>query len=135
MMDSVAEAVQHADILVDYTSHEAVRANVLAAIERGVAVVVGSSGGTVRVARRVHGLPKGLDRPAAPHGAAAEHRQLSLLPENPAVTRRELLMARRPTDPWVAPNTRWVRNTSPQGPDYSDVPWCTNPPSQAGEAP
>ena len=48
VMDSVAEAVQHADILVDYTSHEAVRANVLAAIERGGAVVVGSSGLSAR---------------------------------------------------------------------------------------
>jgi 4-hydroxy-tetrahydrodipicolinate reductase len=32
------------DVLVDYTSHLAVRANALAAIERGMAVVVGSSG-------------------------------------------------------------------------------------------
>jgi 4-hydroxy-tetrahydrodipicolinate reductase len=44
VVESVAEAVRHADVLVDYTSHEAVRANVLAAIEGGVAVVVGSSG-------------------------------------------------------------------------------------------
>jgi 4-hydroxy-tetrahydrodipicolinate reductase len=44
VMDSVAEAVRHADILVDYTSPHAVRTNVLAAIERGIAVVVGSSG-------------------------------------------------------------------------------------------
>lgn len=44
VLDSVAEAVRHADVLVDYTSHEAVRANVLAALERGVAVVIGSSG-------------------------------------------------------------------------------------------
>jgi 4-hydroxy-tetrahydrodipicolinate reductase len=48
VMDSVAEAVRHADVLVDYTSHEAVRANVFAAIERGVAVVVGSSGLSAR---------------------------------------------------------------------------------------
>jgi 4-hydroxy-tetrahydrodipicolinate reductase len=48
VMDSVAEAVRHADVLVDYTSHEAVRANVLAALERGVAVVVGSSGLSAR---------------------------------------------------------------------------------------
>lgn len=33
-----------ADVLVDYTSAEAVKGNVLAAVERGVAVVVGSSG-------------------------------------------------------------------------------------------
>ncbi|MGB7796695.1 MAG: 4-hydroxy-tetrahydrodipicolinate reductase [Pseudonocardiaceae bacterium] len=48
VMDSVAEAVRHADILVDYTSPDAVRANVIAAIERGVAVVVGSSGLSAR---------------------------------------------------------------------------------------
>ena len=43
---SVAEAVDavEADVLVEYTSAEAVRANVLAALERRVAVVVGSSG-------------------------------------------------------------------------------------------
>lgn len=44
VMSSVAEAVRHANVLVDYTSHEAVRANVLAAIEHQVAVVIGSSG-------------------------------------------------------------------------------------------
>jgi 4-hydroxy-tetrahydrodipicolinate reductase len=44
VMSSVAEALRHADVLVDYTSHEAVRANVLAAIEHQVAVVIGSSG-------------------------------------------------------------------------------------------
>ena len=43
---SVAEALDavSADVLVDYTSAAAVRANVLAAIERRVGVVVGSSG-------------------------------------------------------------------------------------------
>ncbi len=47
---SVAEALDEAadaggvDVLVDYTSHESVKANTLAAIERGVGVVVGSSG-------------------------------------------------------------------------------------------
>jgi 4-hydroxy-tetrahydrodipicolinate reductase len=43
---SVAEALDAvpADVLVDYTSAETVKANVLAALERGVAVVVGSSG-------------------------------------------------------------------------------------------
>ncbi len=48
VMDSVTEAVRHADVLVDYTSHEAVRANVLAAIKGGVAVVVGTSGLTAQ---------------------------------------------------------------------------------------
>lgn len=43
---SVAEALDStpADVLVDYTSAEAVKENVLAALERGVAVVIGSSG-------------------------------------------------------------------------------------------
>ncbi len=43
---SVAEALDaaEADVLVDYTHAAAVRANVLAALERGVAVVVGTSG-------------------------------------------------------------------------------------------
>jgi 4-hydroxy-tetrahydrodipicolinate reductase len=43
---SVAEALDAvpADVVVDYTSAEAVRGNVLAALERGVGAVVGSSG-------------------------------------------------------------------------------------------
>src|SRR5262245_44542274 len=43
---SVAEALDAvaADVLVDYTHASAVKANTLAALERGVAVVVGSSG-------------------------------------------------------------------------------------------
>src|SRR5438309_7197887 len=43
---SVAEALDAVptDVLVDYTHAEAVRGNVLAAVERGVGVVVGSSG-------------------------------------------------------------------------------------------
>src|SRR5258705_4760582 len=42
---SVAAALQApSDIMVDFTSAAAVKANVLAAIERGVHVVVGSSG-------------------------------------------------------------------------------------------
>jgi 4-hydroxy-tetrahydrodipicolinate reductase len=40
----VADALERADVLVDYTSATAVKANTLAAIEAGVAVVVGSSG-------------------------------------------------------------------------------------------
>lgn len=40
----VADALHGVDVLVDYTSHEAVRGNTLAAIERGVSVVIGSSG-------------------------------------------------------------------------------------------
>jgi 4-hydroxy-tetrahydrodipicolinate reductase len=41
---SVADALDGVDVLVDYTSATAVKANVLAAVEAGVAVVVGSSG-------------------------------------------------------------------------------------------
>jgi 4-hydroxy-tetrahydrodipicolinate reductase len=40
----VAEALAGADVLVDYTSHDVVRTNTLTAIERGVHVVIGSSG-------------------------------------------------------------------------------------------
>ena len=41
---SVADALDSVDVLVDYTSDEAVRSNVLAALERRVAVVIGTSG-------------------------------------------------------------------------------------------
>ena len=41
---SVSEALDGVDVMVDFTSHEVVKANVLAAIERGVAVVIGTSG-------------------------------------------------------------------------------------------
>lgn len=44
VFESVSEALDGVEILVDYTSHAAVRANTLAAIERGVSVVIGSSG-------------------------------------------------------------------------------------------
>jgi 4-hydroxy-tetrahydrodipicolinate reductase len=44
VLGSVAEALDGVDVLVDYTSATAVRANTLAAVEAGVAVVVGSSG-------------------------------------------------------------------------------------------
>lgn len=40
----VADALAGVDVLVDYTSHDAVRANTLTAIECGVHVVVGTSG-------------------------------------------------------------------------------------------
>jgi len=40
----VAEALGGVDVLVDYTSATAVKANVMAAIDAGVAVVIGSSG-------------------------------------------------------------------------------------------
>ncbi|MFD5317056.1 4-hydroxy-tetrahydrodipicolinate reductase [Streptomyces sp. NPDC127098] len=41
---TVSEALPGAEVLVDYTSHEAVGAHVSAALDAGVAVVVGSSG-------------------------------------------------------------------------------------------
>ncbi len=41
---AVGEALEGADVLVDYTSATAVKGNTLAAIEAGVAVVIGSSG-------------------------------------------------------------------------------------------
>ena len=41
---TVPEALEGVDVLIDYTSHEVVKANALAAVERGVAVVIGSSG-------------------------------------------------------------------------------------------
>lgn len=41
---TVAEGLEGVDVLVDYTSHDVVKANTLTAIERGVSVVVGSSG-------------------------------------------------------------------------------------------
>ena len=37
-------ALDGVDVLIDYTSHEVVKANALAAVERGVAVVIGTSG-------------------------------------------------------------------------------------------
>ena len=44
MHASVADALDGVDVLIDYTSATAVKANTLAAIEAGVAVVIGSSG-------------------------------------------------------------------------------------------
>lgn len=41
---SVADALDGVDVLVDYTSDEAVRANTFAALQRGVSVVIGTSG-------------------------------------------------------------------------------------------
>jgi 4-hydroxy-tetrahydrodipicolinate reductase len=57
---SVAEALGavSADVLVDYTSAETVKANVFAAVERGVAVVVGSSGLTAEDFEEIDGLAR-----------------------------------------------------------------------------
>jgi 4-hydroxy-tetrahydrodipicolinate reductase len=44
VLGTVAEALDGVDVMVDFTSHEVVKANALTAIERGVAVVIGTSG-------------------------------------------------------------------------------------------
>ena len=60
--DDVAEALDGVDVLVEYTSHEHAKRHALAAIERGVAVVIGSSGltaddfGEIDVAAREAGV-------------------------------------------------------------------------------
>jgi len=41
---SVADALGGVDVLIDYTSHDVVKANTLTAIEHGAAVVIGTSG-------------------------------------------------------------------------------------------
>jgi 4-hydroxy-tetrahydrodipicolinate reductase len=63
---TVAEALDTADgsidVLIDYTSHDSVKANLFSAIERRVAVVVGSSGlsaedyDDINVCARLHGV-------------------------------------------------------------------------------
>jgi 4-hydroxy-tetrahydrodipicolinate reductase len=61
---TVAEALDGVDVLVDYTSATAVKGNVLAGIEAGVAVVVGSSGLTaedfVEIDARARGRSVGV---------------------------------------------------------------------------
>jgi 4-hydroxy-tetrahydrodipicolinate reductase len=44
VLASVGEALDGVGVLIDYTSHDAVLENTLTAIERGVAVVIGTSG-------------------------------------------------------------------------------------------
>lgn len=44
VFERVSEALDGIQVVLDYTSHQAVRGNTLAAIERGVSVVIGSSG-------------------------------------------------------------------------------------------
>ena len=41
---AVADALDGVDVMIDFTSHDVAKANALAAIERGAAVVIGSSG-------------------------------------------------------------------------------------------
>jgi 4-hydroxy-tetrahydrodipicolinate reductase len=45
---SVEQALDGVDVLIDFTSHDSVKANALTAIERGVAVVIGTSGLTAQ---------------------------------------------------------------------------------------
>jgi 4-hydroxy-tetrahydrodipicolinate reductase len=70
---TVAAALDEVDVLVDYTSHLAVRGHTLTAIERGVAVVIGTrlprcwSRRTCRIARSSTSPPPARrTRPAAP---------------------------------------------------------------------
>jgi 4-hydroxy-tetrahydrodipicolinate reductase len=44
VLGSVREAVEGAEVLIDYTSHASVREHTLTALDRGVSVVVGASG-------------------------------------------------------------------------------------------
>jgi 4-hydroxy-tetrahydrodipicolinate reductase len=59
---AVADALDGVDVLIDYTSHDAVKANALAAVARGMAVVIGTSGLTaadfeeIDAAAREHGV-------------------------------------------------------------------------------
>jgi 4-hydroxy-tetrahydrodipicolinate reductase len=59
---TAAEALDGVDVLIDYTSHHVVKANALTAIERGVHVVIGTSGLTaadfeeIDAAARVRGV-------------------------------------------------------------------------------
>jgi 4-hydroxy-tetrahydrodipicolinate reductase len=59
---SVAEALDGVDVLIDFTSHDIVKANVLTALARGVAAVIGTSGLTaadyaeIDAAAREHGV-------------------------------------------------------------------------------
>jgi 4-hydroxy-tetrahydrodipicolinate reductase len=41
---SVSDALDGVDVLIDYTAHTVVKSNTMAAIERGIAVVIGASG-------------------------------------------------------------------------------------------
>jgi 4-hydroxy-tetrahydrodipicolinate reductase len=55
---SVVEALDGVDALIDYTSHDAVKANTLAALERGVGVVIGTSGLTAADYEEIDGAAR-----------------------------------------------------------------------------
>src|ERR687894_295806 len=44
VFSKVPEALEGVDVLIDYTSHDAVRGHTMSALEQGVNVVIGSSG-------------------------------------------------------------------------------------------
>jgi 4-hydroxy-tetrahydrodipicolinate reductase len=55
---TAAEALAGVDVLVDYTSHDVVKANVLTAIDRGVHVVIGTSGLTAADFEEIDGAAR-----------------------------------------------------------------------------
>lgn len=66
IVPTVAQALEgSADVLVDYTAPEAVKVHTLAALQRGVSVVVGTSGLTGAILRR------STQRPARPGGVSS----------------------------------------------------------------
>jgi 4-hydroxy-tetrahydrodipicolinate reductase len=67
VMDSVTKAVRHAGALADYTSHEAVRANVLAAIQGGVAA------GNFSITAAIAQAASLLVAPYLPHGEVIDY--------------------------------------------------------------
>ena len=75
---AVADALDGVDVLVDYTSHDAVLGHVLSAVERGVHVVVGTSGLTaeefarIDAAARAAGVGRGGGRQLLPHRGDGE---------------------------------------------------------------
>jgi 4-hydroxy-tetrahydrodipicolinate reductase len=56
---AVADALDGVDVLIDFTAHDVVKANVLAAIERGVAVVIGTSGLTAEELAEIDAAARG----------------------------------------------------------------------------
>ncbi len=80
---SVDEALDGVDVLIDYTSHLTVKANTLAAIERGGVAVIGASGPTaadyaeIDAAAREHAVGDGAgsgDARGSPPPAGGDHR-------------------------------------------------------------
>jgi 4-hydroxy-tetrahydrodipicolinate reductase len=55
---SVGEALDGVDVMIDFTSHEVAKGNALAAIGRGVAVVIGTSGLTAADFEEIHAVAR-----------------------------------------------------------------------------